>query len=170
MQLPKKPLTSLESLLIDSNHTAYPVIRLLIFLPRKASCSLAPAVMTGFTPLTVMCRAWSLLLTTSFFFYVLAVALPPGPALSLYAHDNPRFGADNTGNNTAKVELPILRLPNNMPPVVCNGTRFRSDLRWGACLDAVNTIPRSSALLTFKQRGSGRKPDVPLPSRYISCW
>ncbi|CAL8575086.1 hypothetical protein XPA_010748 [Xanthoria parietina] len=125
--------------------------------------------MTGFTPLTVMSRAWSLLLTTSFLFYVAAVALPRGPALSLYAHDDLKARGENTGNSTAKVEGPILRLPNNMPRIVCDGDRFRRDLRWGACLDAVNTIPSSSALLTFKQRGPGRKPDVPLPWRYISA-
>ena len=107
-------------------------------------------------------------LTTLCFLVATIPAFPQKPASALYPYDGliPRVGPNAT--TPAMTGKHILRLPNDMPEIRCDGTKYKDNLKWESCIDAANTIPRTTDVQTFQQRGPGRTPDVHLPWRWIS--
>ncbi|KAL8667128.1 MAG: hypothetical protein Q9168_007347 [Polycauliona sp. 1 TL-2023] len=97
------------------------------------------------------------------------LALPQDTASSPHLHDSRSPGAEsNAANSTHEIKT-ILRLPNSLPVVHCDGIHYRANLKLESCFDAVNNIPQSAALQTFQQRGLGVTPDIALPWRYTSA-
>ena len=105
----------------------------------------------------------------SIFLYATVSALPQETPASPSFHGTLRPELGSNGNSTAVAGISHLRLPSELPLIYCDGAKYRNNLRWGSCLDAIKTIPKSSALRTFQRRGPGRTPDVALPWRFISC-
>lgn len=53
--------------------------------------------------------------------------------------------------------------------VIRCGAQYRTNLEVGSCQDAVKQIPDDARSLKIGYNKSGRKADVPLPFRFISC-
>ena len=53
--------------------------------------------------------------------------------------------------------------------VISCGAQYRTNLKVRSCQDAVKQIPDDARSLKIGYNKSGRKADVPLPFRFISC-
>ena len=51
----------------------------------------------------------------------------------------------------------------------CNRERFGENLHFQSCFEAVMTIRQDQAPITLAMRNSGKRSDIPLPHRIVSC-
>ena len=51
----------------------------------------------------------------------------------------------------------------------CNGDKYRRNLDYGSCTDAVYQIPSSATIRRFQNRQIGGRYDVAVPARFIGC-